>query len=237
MIRFHPLFIPTAWFLPSLALLVGLGIWQIERLHEKEALLASIGQGMRAPPVPLDEALREGAANAEWHHVIVKGRFLHEKESYIFAQGPMSAVGVHVVTPIIDDNGGAVLVDRGFVPQALRDPEKRAAGRVEGERSVTGVLRLSQQGGLFTPSPDLQSKLWFVKDVPSIAKAVGVSTPPVIVEADATPNPGGWPLGGQTNVDIPNDHLQYAITWFGLALALTGVYLLYHVRQGRLGFR
>ena len=66
--------------------------------------------------------------------------------------------------------------------------------------------------------------------------AAGVDVPPILIEADATPNPGGWPLGGQTRVDFPNDHLQYAITWFGLALALLAVYLLYHRSQGRLSF-
>jgi surfeit locus 1 family protein len=235
MIRFKPLVVPTLWFVPGLALLAGLGVWQIERLSEKAALIAGVESGLEAPPQPLADALKEGLGGAEWHHVQLSGHFLHDKESYLFAQGPRGAIGVQVVTPLAQDNGGTVLVNRGFVPEALRNPQTRAAGQVEGEVSVTGVLRLPQQAGLFTPAPDLKTRLWFVKDVSGIAAAVGVTTPPVIVEADATPNPGGWPLGGQTNVDIPNDHLQYAITWFGLALALTGVYLIYHARLGRLG--
>jgi surfeit locus 1 family protein len=237
MIRFRPLFVPTLWFLPGVALLAGLGVWQVQRLHEKEDLIANIQAGMTAPAVPLADALREAADAAEWHHVRVRGRFLHDKEAYLFAQGRMGAVGVHIVTALVEDNGNTVLIDRGFVPEALHDPKSRAQGQVEGEADVTGVLRLSQQPGLFTPAPDLKTRLWFVKDVPGIAAALGIAVPPVIVEADGTPNPGGWPQGGQTNIDIPNDHLQYAITWFGLALALTGVYLIYHVKLGRLGFR
>jgi surfeit locus 1 family protein len=236
MMRFRPLLGPTLWFVPGVALLLSLGVWQIERLSEKEALIASVESGMKAMPVPLADALKGGAANAEWHHVRVEGRFLHEKESYLFARGPMGAVGVQVITPLAEDNGETVLVNRGFVPEALRDPQTRAAGQINGDVSLTGVLRLSQQPGPFTPAPNLKTHLWFVKDVLAIASAIGIAAPPIIVEADETPNPGGWPLGGQTNVDIPNDHLQYAITWFGLALALTGVYLLYHVRDGRLGF-
>jgi surfeit locus 1 family protein len=69
-----------------------------------------------------------------------------------------------------------------------------------------------------------------------MAKASGIQVPPVLIEADGTPNPGGWPLGGQTRVEFPNDHLQYAITWFGLALALSAVYLTYHRSRGRLSF-
>jgi surfeit locus 1 family protein len=232
MIGFRPLLLPTLWFLPGFALLLGLGVWQIERHHEKEALIASVEAGMSAAPVPLDTALREGSANAEYHHVQVAGRFQHDSELYVFSRGPMGAVGVEVVTPLVQENGQTVLVDRGFVPEALRDPKTRAAGQVEGEVSLTGVLRLPQQPGMFTPAPDRQTRLWFVKDVPNMAAALNVAAPPVLIEADATPNPGGWPLGGRTRVEFPNDHLQYAITWFGLALALLTVYLLYHRKRG-----
>ena len=237
MIRFRPLLVPTLWFLPGLALLVVLGVWQIERLHEKEALIASVAAGMRAPPAALAEALRTGPQNAEWHHVKVNGRFLHDKEAYLFAQGPQGAVGVQIVTPLVQSDGTTVLVNRGFVPQALKDPDTRAAGQVTGDVALNGVLRLSQQPGMFTPAPDAKARLWFVKNVPEIAAALGVAVhDPIIIEADATPNPGGWPLGGQTVLDFPNNHLQYALTWFGLALALIGVYLLYHRSRGRLSF-
>ena len=235
MIRFRPLLIPTLWFLPGLALLVGLGIWQIERLHDKEVLIASVQSGLGAPPVLLADALARGAANAEWRHVRVNGHFLHDKELYVFSRGPKGAVGVDIVTPLVLEDGGTVLVDRGFVPEALHESRTREAAQVPGEVALTGVLRLSQQPGLFTPAPDTRTRLWFVKDVPSMAKAVGLNVPSLIIEADATPNPGGWPLGGQTRVEFPNDHLQYAVTWFGLALALTGVYLFYHRSRGRLG--
>jgi surfeit locus 1 family protein len=233
MFRFRPLLAPTLWFLPGAALLIGLGVWQIQRLHEKEALIASVAAGMKAAAVPLAEALQRGPA-AEYHHVRVQGHFLHDKELYVFSRGPMGAVGVDIVTPLVQDNGETVLVDRGFVPEALRNPVTRAAGQVQGDVALTGVLRLTQKPGLFTPAANRQARLWFVKDVPEMAGALGVSVPEVIIEADATPNPGGWPLGGRTQIDFPNDHLQYAITWFGLALALTAVYLLYHRSKGRL---
>jgi len=237
MIRFRPLLVPTLWLLPGVALMVGLGIWQIERLHQKEALIASVSAGMRAAPVPLADALRDGAANAEWHHVTVSGHFLHDKEAYLFSQGPMGAVGVQIITPLVQPDGKTVLVDRGFVPQAMKDPSTRPSGQVPGEITLTGVLRLSQQPGSFTPLADPKARLWFVKNVPEIAAADDVAVDaPIIVEADAAPNPGGWPKGGQTVVDFPNDHLQYALTWFGLALTLAGVYLVYHRTHGRLSF-
>jgi surfeit locus 1 family protein len=235
MVRFRPLFGPTLWFLLGFAVLAGLGVWQIQRLGEKEALIASIETGMRAAPVPLADVLRD-PASAEYRHVRVSGRFLHESELYLFARGPMGAVGVDIVTPLIQADGQTVLVDRGFVPDALRDPKSRAAGQLAGDITLTGVLRRSQLPGMFTPAPNSQTRLWFVRDVPKMAAALGVTVPPVLIEADATPNPGGWPLGGRTQTDIPNDHLQYAMTWFGLALALLAIYLLYHKSHGRLSF-
>jgi surfeit locus 1 family protein len=234
-IRFRPLPGPTLWFLFGFAVLIGLGVWQIERLGEKEALIASVETGMRAAPVPLADALREGA-NADYHHVELTGHFLHDRELYVFSRGPMGAVGVEIITPLVQENGQTVLVDRGFVPDGLRDPKTRAAGQMAGEVTLTGVLRLSQRPGMFTPPPDPRTRLWFIKDVPAMASSLGLTVPPVLIEADATPNPGGWPLGGRTQVDFPNDHLQYAMTWFGLALALLAVYLLYHRSRGRLGF-
>ncbi len=234
MMRFRPLLIPTLVLVPGLALLLGLGIWQIERLQEKEALIASVEAGLAAPPVPLKLLLKANPAAAEWRHVRLSGHFLHDREQYVFSQGPSGATGVQVITPLVEPDGDTVLVDRGFVPDALRDPMRRVQGQLEGEVSLTGILRLSQQPGAFTPRPDPATRLWFVKDVAAIAGAAGVAAAPVLIEVDATPNPGGWPLGGQTRVDFPNDHLQYAVTWFGLALALLGVYLVYHHSRGRL---
>jgi surfeit locus 1 family protein len=168
----------------------------------------------------------------------VRGHFLHDKEVYFFAQGMKGAVGVQIITPLVEDDGTTILVNRGFVPDSLKDPGSRGAGQVAGEVSLSGVVRVSQNPGLFTPKSDPVARLWFVKNVPEIAAFLGVDVnAPIFVEADDKPNPGGWPLGGQTNVDFPNDHLQYAMTWFGLALALTAVYLVYHHSRGRLTLR
>jgi surfeit locus 1 family protein len=234
MLRFRPLLVPTVCLIPALALLIGLGVWQLERLQEKEALIASVAAGLSAPAMPLNEILKSGISGAEWRRVSISGHFLHDREQYLFAQGPGGALGVQVVTPFAMADGQVVLVDRGFVPDALRNPSHRTQGQTAGEISLTGILRISQHPGVFTPAPDPKTRLWFVKDVPAIAKAANVTALPVLIEADASPNKGGWPLGGQTRVDFPNDHLQYAITWFGLALALLAVYFLYHRSRGRL---
>ncbi len=234
MIRFRPLLAPTLFLIPTLALLVGLGVWQLERLQQKEALIAAVETGLGAAPVALIDVVKKNPAEWEWRHVRISGHFLNDREQYLFAQGPQGATGIHVITPLALADQQIVLVDRGFVPDALRDPARRIKGQIAGEVALTGILRMSESPGAFTPASDPRTRLWFVKDLPAMAKAAGVHVVPVLIEADASPNPGGWPLGGQTRVDFPNDHLQYAITWFGLALALLAVYLVYHHSRKRL---
>lgn len=235
LIRFRPLLVPTLVTAAGLVLCTGLGIWQLQRLEWKEALIATMQARIAAPAISLDEALALGPQEAEWRHVRVTGRFLYDKEAYLFAPGPDGAPGLHVITPLMGADGSAVLIDRGFVPERLRDPDVRGEGQVAGEVSVSGVLRANHAPGIFTPEPDLVSRLWFARDAGAMAAALGVHiAAPLVIEADSAPNPGGWPLGGGTRLDIPNDHLGYALTWFGLALALLAVYLVYHRRQGRL---
>jgi surfeit locus 1 family protein len=229
----------TLWMLPAFLLLIGLGVWQVQRLHWKLELIHTVETRMKAPAQSLDAVLAgpEGLANAEWRHVRISGHYLNDREVYLFAQGPDGAHGVQVITPFVRDAGGTILVNRGFVPNEKKDPTARAAGQIEGETSVTGVVRLSIKPGLFTPAPEPAQRLWFVKDAPDMAKAMGIMlAAPLFIEADAGANPGGLPIGGQTIVDFPNNHLQYAGTWFLLALTLLVVYLAYHRSQGRLGF-
>ena len=118
-----------------------------------------------------------------------------------------------------------MIVNRGFVPTELRDPAARPQSQPTGEATVTGLVRAPQARAWFTPEDVPSQNRWFTRDPSSIAAAKGLDrTAPFYVEADAAPNPGGWPRGGQTRPDLPNSHLQYALTWYGLALALAGVF-------------
>ena len=219
------------------AALMSLGVWQVQRLHWKLALIAEVNRNLAAPPLSLDEALALGA-KAQYHRVALEGRFDNAHESYVFTTGPDGTPAYHVVTPFVVAAGQALMVDRGYVPMSLLDPKARAAGEIAGPRQIVGVWRMPDAPGPFTPSPDLKKRIWYAREVTAMARLGGVRlAAPVIIEADATPNPGGWPKGGQTVVQFRNEHLQYAITWFALAAGLVLVYLAYHRAQGRLGFR
>jgi surfeit locus 1 family protein len=233
---FRPLLKPTLWFVPMFLVLIGLGTWQVERLHWKVALIAQMNASLSAPPLTLDEIVKLPNVEAQYRHVTLAGRFDNPKEAYAFATGEGGTPVYHVLTPLILADGRALIVDRGTIPQNLRDPKTRAAGQLDGEQHITGVWRTPDPANLFTPKPDLKKRIWFARDVKAMAALDHLAlAAPVVVEADATSNPGGWPKGGQTVVSLPNNHLQYAITWYLMALGLLAVYLVWHAQKGRLG--
>ena len=233
---FRPLLGVTIASAILFAFLVWLGVWQLERLQWKLGLIDQVNRHLTAAPVSLDTALALGA-DAQYRRVRLAGRFDNGKEAYIYGIGVEGAPVYHVVVPFNTDDGRTLLVDRGIVPRDLRNPALRPDGIDNRETRIVGVWRTGEAPGTFTPVPDLKQRIWYVRDAAAIAKADGVAlAAPVVIEADATPNAGGWPKGGQTVVTFRNEHLQYAITWFLMAAGLLGVYLAYHVSSGRLMF-
>ena len=217
-------------------ILVGLGVWQLERLTWKENLIATVSGHMTAPPVSLDDALKLSADDVQYRKVALNGHFDNAKENFVFTTDVNGDPVYHVLTPFITDDGRTLMVDRGEIPGDLMPPHRRVA--VDGPIRVTGVWRVPDSPGYFTPRPDAARHVWYARDLGGMTAADGIRlAAPVVIEADATPNPGGWPKGGPTVVDFPNNHLSYAITWFGLAAGLIGVYFAYHVSKGRLSWR
>jgi surfeit locus 1 family protein len=229
---------PTIWSALGLLLLLGLGTWQVQRLHWKEGLIAERNGALAAAPVPLPKTL-DAARALEFHPVRAEGEFLNDHELYLNAQSLKGDAGFHVVTPFRLSDGTIVFIDRGFVPTDRKEPSTRAAGEIAGPTAVTGLLRLPEPPGGFTPANEPAKNSWFSVDLPAMAKAAGIGTGgvgsalPFYIDADKTPVPGGWPRGAQTITDLPNNHLQYAITWYALAVALVAIYIRFAIRRRR----
>ena len=239
MVRLRPLLWPTLISLPILVLCLALSVWQMERREWKRDILDRIAANQSAVPIALDALLSGGdPLRREYGKVALSGTFLHDKEFHLAARSRGNDVGIQVVTPLRTDKGQIVLLDRGWVPSEKKDPAKRAEGQIEGTVKLVGVVRRTQVQRQFAPDNVPDKNVWFTVDVPLMRKLAGGRPDPALdtffLEADANHNPGGLPIGGQTQLDIPNDHLQYAITWFLLAMALIGVYLSYHWENGRL---
>ncbi len=246
--------------LAALVVLVGLGTWQMSRKAWKEALVAQIEAGLDAGPVEVGPRLRDDwgpqRQSLEYNRLRLAGRYLHGQERHLYALG-REGPGWHIVTPMVLDDGMVVLVNRGYVPDALKPASARPAGQMSGRVEVTGLLRLAERKAFFTPANDPDRNMWFWRDVTAMLRCDssamkvktecealagigtgGVGKPlrgayPFVVDAEAEPaNPGGWPKGGATNLKIANRHLEYALTWYGLAVALIAFYLVF--ARGRL---
>jgi surfeit locus 1 family protein len=206
-----------AFALLACAGFAALGVWQIERRAWKLDLIARVDARIHAPAAPPPARAGWARVNARddaYRHVRATGSFLHDRETFVQAVTERGA-GFWVLTPLSTDQG-TVLINRGFVPPERRDPAIRRAG--QGSVTVTGLLRISEPGGAFLRSNDPAAGRWYSRDVAAIARARGVGeVAPFFIDADATPNPGGYPVGGLTVVAFPNNHLVYALTWFGLA--------------------
>ncbi|QIB36299.1 SURF1 family protein [Ancylobacter pratisalsi] len=218
--------------LVAFGILVGLGVWQLERLAWKQELIGKVEARIHQPAQPVPEEADWGRVdfeNDEYRHVTATGRFDHDREVQVYAlvdtaPDGSGGPGYWVITPLVLADGAAILVNRGFVPLDRRTPASRAEGQVEGLVTVTGLLRMPEQAGMFTPANDPQADSWFTRDPRAIASAKGLlRVAPFLIDADAGSNPGGLPIGGLTRVSFPNRHLEYALTWFGLAATLIGV--------------
>lgn len=230
------------WSLLALTLIAtltfsALGIWQVQRRAWKLALIASVDERVHAPPVPPPEPIRWAAINARddaYRHVTVHGRFIAGRDTLVQALTEQGA-GFWVMTPLRADQGFTVLIDRGFVPPGWRTasaPPSRLSG---GETTVTGLLRLTEPRGRFLRSNQPASDRWYSRDVAAIARSRGLGrVAPYFIDADAAPNLARWPQGGLTVVSFPNNHLVYALTWFGLAvLSLFGSVTIVRSKAGR----
>jgi surfeit locus 1 family protein len=216
--------------LVTFALLLVLGTWQVQRLQWKEQLLADMAERQNAAPVGAQEisALLASGQDIEYRTMRVTGRFDHGRERHFFATH-QGQTGFYVYTPLTLPSGKALFVNRGFVPYDLKNPALREEGQVEGEVTVSGYARSRLEGkpSVIVPDNDPAKNVFYWKDLDAMASTAALDASgvlPFFMDADASEvNPGGWPQGGVTQFTLSNNHLQYAVTWYGLAGALVVV--------------
>ncbi|MGN6818029.1 MAG: SURF1 family protein [Sphingomonas sp.] len=208
----------------------ALGVWQVERRAWKLELIARVDARVHAAPAALPPPAAWSRINDKddaYRRITATGTFDHADETLVQALTERGG-GFWVLTPLRTARG-TVLVNRGFVPEELRDPASRRAGQVMGPVTVTGLLRISEPRGTLLRSNDPAAGRWYSRDVAAIARARHLGTvAPFFIDADATPDPGGYPVGGLTVIRFRNSHLVYALTWFalsGLCLVAIGLIL------------
>lgn len=238
------LILPSLAATLALAILISLGYWQVERLRWKEALIARVSERVDLAPIP---APGPGAwpnldrAEFEFRPVSLAGRFLHQYEAHVFTllaspRGANGGKGYLVMTPLATDDGWFVYVNRGFVPEDRKDGATRSAGQTDALVTVAGLFRAPRVGSWLSADDSTSDNIWFSRDPGLFAAWQGPDperVAPYIIDAQFDPElEGGLPQGGETFMAFSNNHLGYAITWFGLAAGLVGVFLVF--ARGRL---
>ncbi|MBE7733847.1 SURF1 family protein [Devosia faecipullorum] len=225
----------TDWLFTALMLLLAgaclfLGQWQMDRLAEKEALIAAVDARLFAEPIPAPPAADWPDLDMQtWNFqpVTLTGRFLYTQTLTVFtslsdARGRFSGPGYWVVTPFALTGGGTIFVNRGFVPDHYQ--EAAILGELDsaetGPVSIEGLLRPGELAGFMVPEPNMSSRIEWVRDPQRMAAMIDPALAPVApfyVDLPAGPD-GDLPQGGETMISFSNNHLGYALTWYGFAI-------------------
>jgi len=236
----RPLLIPGIATLAALAVLIGLGTWQLERKAWKEHLIATLTERLNAPPTalpPRDTWDRLDPAEMEFRRVTFPATFVPVPGAHVYTPGSalrndVSGPGYWVFAPARLADGSLVMVNRGFVPYG-QENTLGGGSLARGTINIVGVMRWPEERGLFTPTDKPATNLWFLRDHLAIAAAKGIGpVAPFYIDQEAPQPPGGLPRPGRSTPSLPNNHLQYALTWYGLALVLVVVFLVWARNPG-----
>ena len=230
---FRPTFWATVVAVAGIAVLIGLGTWQLDRRVWKEQLLATLAERVSAPPLSYAEAAAPGPTGIEqleFRPVRLTGRFDDAHTFKLLSRTRNGRAGVHVVTPLVVESGTAVLVDRGWVPANEQD---RVAPAPQTPLTLDGFVRRFERPSRFTPDNVPASGTWYYLDRAALAAALDLSevAPFYVQAAPNAADPEAYPRGSVPDVALRNPHLQYAITWYALALALVVIYVVFHFRR------
>ena len=212
--HFRPLLWPTLISVPSLIILLMLGTWQVQRLGEKTAIIADFAARTSATPQGLPDA-DVSLSDLEFQRVAAKGVFLHEQEIFLTGRTYEGNAGFHVVTPFKTQDGKLLLVNRGWVSEAYREPETRTFSTVSGETSLNAIIRKPQRKGYFVPENEPENGFWFTlkpTEMAAFLKSDDMITS-YYVDAVREGEVITLPIAAEIKIDIPNAHLNYALTW------------------------
>ncbi|HMB75714.1 MAG TPA: SURF1 family protein [Kiloniellaceae bacterium] len=236
--RFRPTFWASLSTLIVLSALLTLGTWQLQRLAEKEALIADIAARTAGPPVALPQDVSD--PTLAFQLVEVQGRYLPGKEQRLANRTHEGKVGVHLVAPFLLRDGRGLLVDRGWVPLAGETSASSVEAVPDGPQRLLGYLRFGGWHGwtAFRPDNAPAKGLFNWPDLAAMAAAADLPNAIDRVYLVLAPNTdaavASFPIAQPPPVDLPNNHLQYAITWYALALVLLAIFIIYHWRPAEL---
>lgn len=214
-------------------LLIWLGLWQVQRLEWKLGLVERMEERLDAPAVNIDGQLLTSAD--EYRRYSVTGQFLSDTEFHWLTTSDVFGVGYQVFVPFQLADGRRVIINRGYIPVALKDPATRTArNSIE---TFEAIARIPQIPGALDAENDVAANIWFTRDIAAMIVLTGDENYiPLYLERDGQVSADVWPKPGAAQAKLVNNHLDYALTWFGLAIVLLAIYLAFHNAQGRIGY-
>jgi surfeit locus 1 family protein len=228
--------VPSLVTLVAFLTFVGLGTWQLQRKAWKEGLISALDQRVSTVPVALPERkdwAHLDPSTDEFRRVKFSAAFIPGQEALVYAagsalRGDVSGPGYWVFAVAQVPSLGRVVVNRGFVPEGRQDPATRRSGELSASMTMVGAMRWPEARGFFAPADDPGRNLWFVRDHVAIAAAKGWGdVAPFYVELENPTPPGGLPHPAALKPTLRNEHLQYAITWYGLALVVAVMFVIW----------
>jgi cytochrome oxidase assembly protein ShyY1 len=232
--------------LAMIALFIGLGVWQLQRRVEKHALIAALDERLAAAPVPLSGAAdwsKLTPDHDEFRRVSFTATYETRLDAMVYSSGSairpdISGPGTWAFIPALLESGETIAINAGFVPNTMqdRDVQDHAVARLITGKPVamTGYMRFPETAGILTPNVEQDKRLWFSRDHLAMAQAFGWDkVAPFYIDLEAPVPPSGVPKPGPLDVQLRDDHMQYALTWFSLAAAVVIAFVVW-MRRARL---
>lgn len=218
--------IPLIMSVSAVFIMFGLGIWQLQRLVWKEELIATIEAAQAEEPIASNLALADATAH-HFYNVMLEGEYLPQRFD-LAARYYKSQLGYHIFSPFLLTSGERVLINRGWIPAGQKEADYPLP---EGRQNVIGQLRLGNDRNAFTPANDTTRNIWFGRDAIAMCESANLTCSDVTFDLVSEQQDGVYPIPARGEINLRNDHLGYALTWFGIGLGALVITLIYHYRK------
>ena len=201
----------------------ALGTWQLYRLQWKLELISEITYGLNSSPIEYSTLIKKN-----YQRVTTKGKFDYDKQIYLYSLNDNGKPGYDVITPFRTNRNENVLINRGWIVKELKDNPSINL-KNESEKKIIGLLREIYKPNMFKPDNDLKNNIWFSINLEDLKKATGVQFNNFVIFLED--NQSKTPLPKKISIDVPNNHLKYAITWYAISISIIFYYLYFRRKK------
>lgn len=226
-----PRLIPLLFFISAMIVTMGLGTWQVQRLQWKEGLIVNIAQAKIEKPLA-ELPPNETIAVHEFARVKLSGWWVKDTEFHVTPRYFRDTLGYHIFVPLRLKDGRIVIVNRGWVPAKRKEISSRPESAASGYTTLVGMIRVGADRNQFTPASSSEKNIWFGRDIGHMAVASGLKNiAPVTVDVIGEQVPEIYPVPFDGEIKLYNQHLSYIVTWYGIALGILVIFLVYHYKR------